>query len=87
MAELPALVLDCESTGLDVQRGRIVSIGAVRLNGGRVFPSLSIGNLVNPDVPIPAVALAIHGISDDMVRRDLPGFNEVYDALQPLLTD
>lgn len=86
LAELPALVLDCETTGLDVQRDRIVSIGAVRLYGGRVYPSLSFDSLVNPGVPIPAVSRAIHGISDDMIR-DLPGFAGVYVELQPLLTD
>lgn len=84
LAELPALVLDCETTGLDVRRDRVVSIGAVRLHGSRLYPSLSFDSLVNPGIPIPAVSRSIHGISDDMVR-DLPGFAEVYDSLQPLL--
>lgn len=84
LAELPALVLDCETTGLDVQQDRIVSIGAVRLHGSKLFPSLSFDSLVNPGMPIPSVSRKIHGISDDMVR-DLPGFAEVYSSLQPLL--
>lgn len=86
LAELPALVLDCETTGLDVQRDRIVSIGAVRLYGGRIYPSLSFDSLVNPGVPISTESQAIHGISDDMVR-DVPGFAEVYVSLRSLLAD
>ncbi|WP_282606467.1 3'-5' exonuclease [Pelagibius sp. Alg239-R121] len=83
---LPALVLDCETTGLDVQLDRIVSIGAVRLYGGRTYPGISFDRLVNPGIAIPSVSQAIHGISDDMVCG-LPGFAEVYGELQPLLTN
>jgi DNA polymerase-3 subunit epsilon len=40
--------------------------------------------LVNPGVPIPPAATAIHGIADAMVR-DAPGFAEVARELVPLL--
>jgi DNA polymerase-3 subunit epsilon len=84
LAELPALVLDCETTGLDVQRERIVSLGAVRLHGGRIYPGVSFDRLINPGVPIPALSRSIHGISDDMVR-EAPDFPTVFAELAPLL--
>lgn len=39
LAELSAVVLDTETTGLDVSHDRIVQIGAVRVEQGRVQPS------------------------------------------------
>lgn len=72
LAELPLVVLDCETTGLDVTRDRIVSLAAVRLQGDRIFPHLSLDRLVNPGQAIPAASTRIHGISDKMVERAPP---------------
>jgi DNA polymerase-3 subunit epsilon len=65
--ELPALVLDTETTGLDTTRDRIVSIGAVRVHGARIFRSTAIDRLVNPGKGIPPQSTAVHGITNAMV--------------------
>jgi DNA polymerase-3 subunit epsilon len=72
--ELPILVLDTETTGLDVREDRIVSVGAVAAHGARLFRGRMIDDLVDPGVPIPPASTAVHGITDPMVAdaRDFP---------------
>ncbi|MGE5537567.1 MAG: exonuclease domain-containing protein [Solirubrobacterales bacterium] len=65
--ELPVTVLDTETTGLDVKLDRIVSVGAVRVHGARIFRSAVIDRLVDPGKHIPARSTAVHGITDAMV--------------------
>jgi DNA polymerase III subunit epsilon len=57
---------DLETTGTSPDRDRIVEIGLVRVepDGAR----RSYRTLVNPGMPIPPPATAVHGISDDDVR-------------------
>lgn len=82
--DLPVLVFDCESTGLDVRTDRIVSVGGVRAHGPRIFHIANIDRLVNPGLPIPPRSSAIHGITDELARG-APPFPEVWPALEPLL--
>ena len=85
LAELPVVVLDTETTGLDVATDRIVSIGAVRLHGRRIFRHLTLDRLVNPGQPIPARSTAIHGISTAMVAGT-PGIATVLPAVTEFLS-
>ncbi|HRW66924.1 MAG TPA: 3'-5' exonuclease, partial [Candidatus Competibacter sp.] len=48
LAELAVVVLDTETTGLDVSHDRIVQIGAVRVARGHVQPNETFLTLVNP---------------------------------------
>jgi len=84
LGELPILVLDTETTGLDVAQDRVVSIGAVRLHGGRIYRAISFDRLVNPGQPIPPRSTAVHGITDAMVADAAP-FEAVFRDLVPLL--
>lgn len=84
LAALPATVLDCETTGLDPARDRVVSLAALRFEGAAHAPHISLDLLVDPGVPIPARATAIHGITDAMVAG-APGFRAVARRLAPLL--
>lgn len=81
LAALAGLVFDSETTGLDVMNDRIVSVGAVLVNGGHVAPGLNIDRLVNPAMPIPPRSTAIHGITDEMVADAQP-FAQVWQDLQ-----
>jgi DNA polymerase-3 subunit epsilon len=72
LAELPALALDTETTGLNPVRDRIVSLGAVRLQGSKLLRNQVLDLLINPGRPIPAVSTAVHGISDLMVLAAPP---------------
>ncbi len=60
--ERPLAFFDLETTGTRIGRDRIVQIGIVRLMPGGGKESFQ--TLVNPGMPIPAEATAIHGIGD-----------------------
>jgi DNA polymerase-3 subunit epsilon len=74
----PLVFFDLETTGIDPLRDRIVEIYAVKVyEGGR---QEEIHHLVNPTVPIPAGASAVHGITDADVA-DKPTFAELVEVL------
>src|ERR1700735_3874005 len=62
---------DTETTGIRPDSDRIVEIAAYDPERQATFV-----HLVNPGIPIPLEAAAIHGISDEMVKT-CPGFAEV----------
>ncbi|MGE0767458.1 MAG: DUF294 nucleotidyltransferase-like domain-containing protein [Hyphomicrobiaceae bacterium] len=78
---LDAVVLDTETTGLDARTARLVQIGALRLSGGNLSPEERFESLINPGLPIPRSAIAVHGITDAMVS-DAPAFTEVAAKLE-----
>jgi DNA polymerase-3 subunit epsilon len=63
------LVLDVETTGVDIGTDRIIELACRGLNYD--VPAFSLR--FNPGRPIPEEATAVHGISDDDVRH-LPSF-------------
>jgi DNA polymerase-3 subunit epsilon len=70
------VVLDTETTGLEVERGhRVIEIGCVELvdrrPSGRTFQ-----RYLNPERLIDAGAVAVHGITDEFLR-DKPNFSDV----------
>ena len=79
------LALDFETTGLDCAKGRVVEIGAVRFKIGAegCVEEASMACLVDPGMPIPRHASAIHGICDDDVAC-APSFCEVAPSLLAL---
>ena len=81
--ELPTVVLDTETTGLDARNDRVVSVGAVCAHGTRLFKSRMLDALVDPGVPIPALSTTFHGITDDMIRGAAP-FPEAWADLERL---
>jgi DNA polymerase III epsilon subunit-like protein len=68
IAALRLVALDCETTGLDTRRDRIVSIATVPIRDGCLDEATGFDLLVNPSCPIPARASGIHGIHDEHVR-------------------
>ena len=58
----PLAFFDLETTGIKIGKDRIVQVGVVRLDPDGVRTSYQ--SLVNPGIPIPAEATAIHGITD-----------------------
>lgn len=77
--ERPLVVFDLETTGVDPETDRIVEISACRLDpdGGRTW----LDHRVNPGIPIPPEAAAIHGISDEDVA-DAPRFDDLADEIE-----
>ncbi|MDH6139769.1 MULTISPECIES: 3'-5' exonuclease [Kitasatospora] len=65
--EGPLASFDTETTGVDVERDRIVS-AALLLQSAPGAPVERLTWLADPGVPIPDGARAVHGITDDQVR-------------------
>lgn len=80
LSDLAAVALDTETTGLDPNNDRVISIGAVRLHGARLYRSQTLNMLVNPGRSIPNRTIAIHGISNAMVS-DAPSFDQIADRV------
>jgi DNA polymerase-3 subunit epsilon len=56
-------VFDTESTGVDVNADRIVTATIARITPGQPLDARSW--LLNPGIPIPAAATAVHGVTDE----------------------
>lgn len=80
----PLVVFDLETTGIDVEKDRIVQIALIRVtpDGGRK----TFETLVNPERPIPPEATAVHGIKDEDVR-DQPTFSQIRRDVEEFLAD
>lgn len=75
--------LDIETTCTDPTTARIVSVGLARTDGD----DLTVASwLVNPGVPIPPEATAVHGITDEDVR-DAPAFRDVAPEIAAFIGD
>ena len=61
------VVVDTELTGLNEKKDSIVSIGAVKMNGGRIDLSNSFYRLLNPETHLTAESVIIHEITPDEV--------------------
>ncbi len=74
----PIIFLDLETTGVDPAKDRIVEISLVKLfpGGEREVKT----RRINPGIPIPPSATAIHHISDEDVK-DCPTFREIARSL------
>lgn len=80
------VVFDIETTGFNAEKNRIIEIGAVRVEDGKITDRFS--EFVNPQVPIPYRITELTSIRDDMVadagtiEEILPKFLEFsHDAI------
>lgn len=70
------VVLDTETTGLEVRQGhRIIEIGCIEVNGRQVTER-HFHQYVNPEREVDEGAFQVHGISDDMLA-DKPKFKQI----------
>lgn len=63
----PLASFDLETSGVDVENDRIVTATLIRIHGRQTETR---SWLINPGIPIPAEATAIHGITDEIAQRD-----------------
>lgn len=70
---------DLETTGTNITRDRIVEISIVKLTPGAPEPEVKTRR-INPEMPIPAEATAVHHITDADVA-DAPTFRQVARSL------
>lgn len=59
------ICIDCETTGLDPKKDRIIEVAAVRFSLDETIEEFE--SLVDPECPIPESSIAIHRITQDMV--------------------
>ncbi|QXP61597.1 3'-5' exonuclease [Olleya sp. HaHaR_3_96] len=80
----PICFFDLETTGINITSDRVVEISILK-----VFPN---GNkesktwLVNPEIPIPAVVSAIHGVTDERVANE-PTFKQLAPEISAMIKD
>lgn len=86
LEDLTVMVLDCETTGLNVGLDRLLSLGAVRVQGTRLVRGETVDALFDPGEPIPPASIAIHGITDAMAMNERP-LGERWPEIEPMLRD
>jgi len=78
-AEGAVAVIDFETTGLDPTVDRVLEMGVVCFDEGVLTASQNW--LINPTIPVPEEASAVHGITDEMLA-DQPRFEQVWDEIR-----
>ena len=80
--ERPIVFIDLETTGTNLATDKIVEIAMIRIapDGAKQVKR----KLINPGMPIPEAAAAVHGITDEMVK-DAPVFKQVANEIKQFL--
>ncbi len=79
----PIIFFDLETTGVDTAKDRIVEISMIKIMpDGEEIPKT---RRLNPGMPIPPEATAVHGITDDDVK-DSPSFAQVAKSLAQFIS-
>ena len=90
MKPLEVCAIDVETTGLDREKDRIVSIGLARttidVNGDKMLDCETLNLRVNPGIPVPSEASAIHGIYNHHVENEAP-FEEYAKQVREVIGD
>jgi len=82
LSEALYMCFDLETTGVNVAEDRIVQLAVSYFHQGRVVQQHT--QLINPEMPIPEGASAVHGVYDNDVVHQ-PTFNEFISKLKPHL--
>ncbi|MCZ2222776.1 MAG: 3'-5' exonuclease [Chitinophagales bacterium] len=78
----PIAFIDLETTGINISADKIVEIAIVKIlqDGTKQVKR----KLINPEMPIPAQATEVHGITDEMVK-DAPTFKQVANEIKQFI--
>lgn len=80
----PIVFFDCETTGLNIGKDKIVSIAVTKIMpDGNI---VSKNSLINPVIAISPEATDIHGYTNDMLL-DKPKFNQIAKSLYDFMKD
>ena len=80
----PICFFDLETTGIQVAKDRIVEISVLKIHPKGLQEKKTW--LVNPEVPIPSEATAVHGITDEKVQH-APKFKEIAKDIYLMIKD
>lgn len=61
------ICIDCETTGLDPQLDRIIEVAVMCFDSNSIYDQME--SLIDPECEIPESSIAIHHISQDMVKN------------------
>ena len=75
------VVIDCETTGLNVRTDDVVAIAAIKISGNRILTSARFEAIVHPDRELGAEAIRIHRLR----RSDVEAAPIVWKVLPSLL--
>lgn len=80
----PICFFDLETTGVNITNDRVVEISILKVypNGNKESKTW----LVNPEMPIPAVVSAIHGVTDERVVNE-PTFKQLAPEINAMIKD
>lgn len=78
ITDCPFVVFDTELSGLDHRRDFIVSIGALKMTGGKIHAGKDFYRLVNPEGEMSGKSIKIHGLTPEDLRDA-----ETIDAILP----
>lgn len=78
------IAIDLETTGLDSANDRIIEIGAVRMQDGKIIDEFE--QLIDPGFPVPPAVTHITGITTDQVAGQ-PSIEQVLPALKKFVGD
>lgn len=81
----PLIFFDIESTGLSIVNDRIIQLAYIKYFPGKVKPEEATF-LLNPEMPIPPAASAVHGLTDNMVIG-APLFRSKAETLLSIFSD
>src|SRR4051794_25734747 len=78
----PIAFIDLETTGINISTDKIIEIAIVKITpDGNKFTKRK---LINPQMRIPESSIAVHGITDEMVK-DAPTFKQVGNEIKQFL--
>jgi len=76
--------VDCETTGLDTENDHIIEVGIAIFTFNEILETYE--TLITPPVPISEESIAIHGISDSMVKGK-PTIKEVLPKVLKMISN
>ena len=78
----PLIFIDLETTGVNITNDRIIEIAMVKVkpDGTKEVKR----KLINPEMPIPEAAIAVHGITNEMIK-EAPTFKQLANEIAQFL--
>jgi len=80
------VAVDCESSGLDAKRDRLLALGAVVVRAGRIEPAESFRALLRQERPSDPGNILVHGIGGEAQLAGRPAA-EALEAFRAFLGD
>lgn len=73
------ICLDCETTGLDAKKDRIIEVAVMRFDFSQTYEEID--EMIDPECPISPESIAIHHITEEMIK----GKPKIHEVLSPIL--